>query len=467
VGFNPNRFGFNGASGTVASVNDHVITTLEFQERVTAFENQYGEFFKNLPDAQRQYQTKAIRERVLNELINYELVYQSANDLGVYPTAAATKDIIINIPIFQQDGRFHRELYNNFLKYRNVTAGEFEGSLHRQVVVGAVRDIFMAALQTPLKSTDFTEELEATQLDVDFIKIDRSKLTANLDVSTGEAQKFAQDNSGKVNSYYSAHKDEYTTQPQIHAYHIFLKGTGADVLKKANEIRDQAKKTDFKELAKKYSEDEGSKARGGDLNFISRGQMAAEFDNAAFNLPIGKISEPLLVKTGYHLIQVSERKEGITKKIEEVQNEIAKKLLSEEKSEKLITELTQALSKKEDLAPLVARYHLKWESTGEFNLSRNEVPKINSTDAMDAVLKLKSVGEVYPNLVQSGPESYVIKLKKFQKSSAAAKMIGQNSKESSKPAQKMRSSGGDETLGMWVEETRKTARINTSAEVLK
>ncbi|MEQ1665972.1 MAG: SurA N-terminal domain-containing protein, partial [Bdellovibrionales bacterium] len=64
VGFNPDRFGFNGASGTVASVNDHVITTLEFQERVTAFENQYGEFFKNLPDAQRQYQTKAIRERV-------------------------------------------------------------------------------------------------------------------------------------------------------------------------------------------------------------------------------------------------------------------------------------------------------------------------------------------------------------------------------------------------------------------
>lgn len=67
---------------------------------------------------------------------------------------------------------------------------------------------------------------------------------------------------------------------------------------------------DFATLAEQFSDDEGSAARGGDLGFFSRGQMVAPFEEAAFSLPIGEISEPVKSDFGYHIIKVEEQDDG-------------------------------------------------------------------------------------------------------------------------------------------------------------
>ena len=67
---------------------------------------------------------------------------------------------------------------------------------------------------------------------------------------------------------------------------------------------------DFATLAQKFSDDTGSGAQGGELDFFGRGQMVKEFEDAAFSLPIGQISEPIKSQFGYHIIQVEEKDKG-------------------------------------------------------------------------------------------------------------------------------------------------------------
>ena len=67
---------------------------------------------------------------------------------------------------------------------------------------------------------------------------------------------------------------------------------------------------DFATLAQQFSDDTGSGAQGGDLGFFGRGQMVKEFEDAAFSLPIGQISEPVKSQFGYHIIRVEEKDKG-------------------------------------------------------------------------------------------------------------------------------------------------------------
>ena len=105
---------------------------------------------------------------------------------------------------------------------------------------------------------------------------------------------------------------------QVHARHILVSvatdASDADrelALAKAISITQRIKDgEDFATLAQQYSDDTGSGAQGGDLGFFGRGQMVTEFENAAFSLSIGQISEPVLSQFGYHIIEVLETNPG-------------------------------------------------------------------------------------------------------------------------------------------------------------
>jgi parvulin-like peptidyl-prolyl isomerase len=109
-----------------------------------------------------------------------------------------------------------------------------------------------------------------------------------------------------------------TSGEQVRARHILISvaedATDAEeqaALAKAISITNQLKDgADFATLAEKYSDDTSSAANGGDLGFFGRGQMVSEFEDAAFSLPVGEISDPVRSQFGYHIIQVEERNPG-------------------------------------------------------------------------------------------------------------------------------------------------------------
>jgi peptidyl-prolyl cis-trans isomerase C len=141
-----------------------------------------------------------------------------------------------------------------------------------------------------------------------------------------------------LRAYYEAHKSEYL---QIHACHILVRFQGpvplspgdkdltdAEALAKALEIRQKLLQgTDFAELARIESYDSGSKYKGGDLGFLKHGMSVPSFEDAAFALPVGELSQPVKTIYGYHIVKVVESKPG--RSFEELRPEFEKTLENE------------------------------------------------------------------------------------------------------------------------------------------
>ena len=120
----------------------------------------------------------------------------------------------------------------------------------------------------------------------------------------------------EVRKYYDDHKKELE---QVHARHILIRMQGspvpvkpgqkelsdAEALAKAQELRKKLEGgADFAALATQESDDAGSGAKGGDLGFVHRGQMVPSFEEAAFTMKPGELSQPVKSQFGYHIIKV-------------------------------------------------------------------------------------------------------------------------------------------------------------------
>jgi parvulin-like peptidyl-prolyl isomerase len=138
-----------------------------------------------------------------------------------------------------------------------------------------------------------------------------------------------------LRAYYDAHKDDFE---EAKGSHILIRFKGSKVplktnekdltepeaLAKAQEIHGKIQAgADFATLAKAESDDAGSAVKGGDLGTFRHKQMVGPFDEAAFTLPVGQVSEPVRTDFGYHIIKISSR---TSKTFEEAKPEIEKQL---------------------------------------------------------------------------------------------------------------------------------------------
>ena len=210
----------------------------------------------------------------------------------------------------------------------------------------------------------------------------RSVRYALLDAAKVRAR--AQVPDSALRAYYNAHIDEYRVQNRAHVEHILFKTIGktdaeiAEIRAKAQDVLNKAKKgASFEELAKKYSEDDGTKPKGGDLGWIIEGQTVPEFQQAAFSLPKGSISDLVKTQYGFHIIKVLDRETAHTKSFEEVRESILPILLEEkarQDANDIINQMASAV-RQSNRQPLE-------DIAKKFNLELGEVPPISATDAV-------------------------------------------------------------------------------------
>ncbi|MGN7763684.1 foldase protein PrsA [Paenibacillus sp. 22594] len=133
----------------------------------------------------------------------------------------------------------------------------------------------------------------------------------------------------EISKYYDENKASFNQEEQVRASHILVKTKEeADAIVK--QLKDGA---DFATLAKEKSADTGSKDKGGDLNFFKKGDMVAEFADAAFKLKVGETSGAVKTEYGYHVIKVTDRKEAHEYTLAEKKEEITKTLKAKKVSE--------------------------------------------------------------------------------------------------------------------------------------
>ncbi len=132
----------------------------------------------------------------------------------------------------------------------------------------------------------------------------------------------------EIQTYFDENKDSFDKEEEVEASHILVddEKTAKEVVKKIEQDED------FAELAKEYSTDTASKDNGGELGFFAKGDMVKEFEEKAFGMENGDISEPVKTEYGYHIIKVTDKQEPKKAELEEVKDEI-KDILLESKLE--------------------------------------------------------------------------------------------------------------------------------------
>ena len=156
----------------------------------------------------------------------------------------------------------------------------------------------------------------------------------------------------EVKEYYEKNKDKFKEPEQVKARHILIKvDSNADEKKwkeaeeKAKQIKERIEKgEDFAKLAKEFSDDPGTKNRGGELGFFAKGRMVPEFEAAAFALKPGEVSDPVKTAFGYHIIQTLEKKSAKQKEFNQVKEQI-RQMLKREKERKLMDKMIAELKK--------------------------------------------------------------------------------------------------------------------------
>jgi peptidyl-prolyl cis-trans isomerase D len=269
---------------------------------------------------------------------------------------------------------------------------------------------------------------------VSYALLDLMQLRQNTSVTDDE-----------LKAIYNQNIQQYQVPNRVHAQHILLMTVGktdaevAEAKQKIEDILAQAKKkgANFDELAKKYSEDPGSKTKGGDLGWIVQGQTVPEFEKAAFSLNKGEISDVIKTQYGFHIIKVLDKETAHTKPFDEVKDSIRAPYMLQKADQQAAAEADQISSdirqsNKMSLDQVAQKYHMTVADThavgpnepilelgnGQevkeeiFHLRQGELSLPLRTDRGYVVLSLKQVLPAHQGSLDEVREKVLAELKK-------------------------------------------------------
>src|ERR1700674_1045422 len=220
-------------------------------------------------------------------------------------------------------------------------------------------------------------------------------------VDVNQIRQTLQISDDQLKAQYQANIQSYQVPNRVHVQHILLMTVGKtdaeveEIKKKAEDILKQAKQGGkFEDLAKKYSEDPGTKDKGGDLGWIVQGQTVPEFEKTAFGLNKGKMSDLVKTQYGFHIIKVLDKETAHTKPFDEVKDSIKTPLLLA-KTDKLASDESDQLSatirrsNKISLDDLAKQFHLSLGETRPVTATDPILELSNSKEAKEAIFRFR------------------------------------------------------------------------------
>jgi len=350
-----------GARDVVASVDGREITVDRFRrvylQQMQAYRNQFG---GNMDE--RLLKQLGIDQRILQGLIEEEAALAEAEKLGIRASDQEVVARIQSLPAFQENGRFIGETrYRQILNVQNppLRPDEFEEQVRRGIVMEKLQGVLtdwitvsdqevesefkrrnekvkLAVVNFP--ADKFREATTATDAEISSwfeshkndYKIPEKRKVKYALINTQGMRDRQQVSAEDVQRHYQDNQQQFTTPEQVRASHILFKTEGkdeAEVRKQAEAVLARAKAgEDFAKLANQYTEEEVGKTRGGDLDFFGRGQMAKEFEDTAFALKPGQISDIVKTNFGLHIIKTTDHKPEAKRPLEEVKAQIEDQL---------------------------------------------------------------------------------------------------------------------------------------------
>jgi peptidyl-prolyl cis-trans isomerase D len=419
----------DGSNSAVAAVGDRKITQTEWDAAVRDQQERMRQQAPNVdpklfdtPEMRKQVLETVLRDRVIAVAIEKE--HRSLSDQQLL-------DIISNDPqfafLYDEQGKFRREMLASIgLTTDGLLVRVRQGALSNQVLgpiansalptqssAGLAFDALLQQREVQVQRFDireFAAALKPTDADLEAFYKDSKVSSKFLQPETADIEYVVLDqgsltgsvtlNPADVEGYYQQNEKNFKAPEERRASHILVKVTpdmsAADKAKakaKAESLVAEARKNPagFAELAKKNSDDPGSAVRGGDLDFFGQGAMVKPFQDAAFAMKEGDISDVVESDFGFHIIKLTGIRGGKLRPLEEVRPEI-EAVLRKELAQKRYTEIADdfgntVYEQSDSLKPAADKFKL--------TIQKATVQRKPATDATGVLASSKLLDAVF------------------------------------------------------------------------
>jgi len=414
-----------GATDVLAKVGDQTVTM--------------GEVRQQLDEMRRRTQIPPVLEGLYAKNILKQLIFQKemeyeAKRLGITVSDQERADRIKQyLPTaFNGDTFIGVDAYSQQVQARfQLTVPVFEDLVRQGLVEEKVRKLITDGISVSPAELQEQYKYQNEKVKLDYVLVKPEDLEAKITPDADEIKSYYDQNKAKfqipekrivryalldiaqlrqntpvsddeLKVVYQQNIKDFEVPNRVHAEHILLMTVGktdaevAEIKKKAEDILSQAKKkgANFEDLAKKYSEDPGSKTKGGDLGWIVQQQTVPEFEKAAFSLNKGEMSDLIKTQYGFHIIKVLDKETAHTKSFDEVKDSIRPTYLlnkvdktAADTADKVSSEIRQ--SNKITLDELAQKYHLTIADTHPVGPGESILELGNGQDVKEEIFRLQ------------------------------------------------------------------------------
>ena len=485
--FGPGNQGCSNTSKvSAAKVNGQAIPSGDFEFAYTRMYKQYQSRFPKFD--LKMAQSMNLRQTVLNNLIERELLSQKAIGYDLDVNDKELAESIEKIDSFKTSNKFDFDLYKKLVNYYYQTSlSNFEDSFRKELLAQKMKNLITENIHISAEEVEKEYRFKEDQRKLSYVKFSWMDYKNNItSVTEEEIKKYLEESLKDIEEYYNKNKYKYNTQKEVKASHILIKLEEEATVEKEKEIKTKAERIlkevkesdkDFSHFALMYSEDEGSKVKGGDLGFFKRGRMVKPFEDKVFSLKKGDLSDLVKTRYGFHIIKVIDIKEPVSKELELVKNDIAKELIEKNRAkdeakkvaEGFIEQLKaegatfdKVFESKAPFEPEPGKEDIKLKKTGFFGRDREFISGIGmSKEIRDEAFNFKVSGETKGKIYEVRDNYYLIALAETKEPDM--KKFGE---EKTKLIQEQKQVKSREFLTKWMEQERTAANIEQNPAVL-
>jgi peptidyl-prolyl cis-trans isomerase D len=385
-------------------------------------------------------------------LVQREILLQQADKLGLKVTADDIRRELREGPwsiYFFPKGQFiGKDRYADWVDQQlHMSTANFEKQIGTDLEISRLEALITGGIFVSDKDAADGYRRDNTKVKFDYAVLNGEDLRKQINPSDADLQKFFKQNAARykdaipearkisyvaftpdqvpggtpqitdqqAQQYYQAHLKDYQVPEEVHVRHILISvprgadaKTDAAAKAKAEDVLKQLHAGgNFAALAKKYSEDPGSKDQGGDLGMQAHGTFVPEFDKAAFALKPGEISPLVKTQFGYHILQGVEKQNAHTRTFDEVRGAILASMIRDKEAQAAQTYAASLAgeAQKTGLAKTAAAHHMQVVTTDYLAQGAIAPGLADSSKLMGEAFTAKKDG---PPAVASTGEGYAI-----------------------------------------------------------
>jgi peptidyl-prolyl cis-trans isomerase D len=409
--------------------------------------------------------------QAMEQIVDRELVVQEAKRRGLTVTRQELTRAVHAMPSFQENGAFSFDLYQESARALYGSPAKFEAALKEDLLYQKM----MTAVRGTVKISDAEVrdawEADADKVNLRFLRIPLAALEPQVKPSAEEVKAFAAKEGARIEQFHRENAARFDQKKKVRVRHVLAKvapgGDEAAAKKKIAEAQARLKKGEsFAAVAKAVSDDERTRAQGGELGFVSEGLFDDAFAAAALALEPGQTSAPVRTASGWHLVQAEEVVPAKRVPLEEAREAIARELLAKDRALALAREragaaLAAARAGKPLAAVQVGSQTVAPEETGAFARGTPFVPKLGEAPALLDDAFAAKAGQALPKVYDTpaGPVVAVVK----QRETPDPKAF-EAERETLRTRLRLRKESQVE--GAWVRSLHDGAKIETNATLV-